>query len=220
MRVALVTACYGAYDPVRSLPEGHGFDDAVLVTDDRDIQVEGWRVHYEPRPEAPRLAAKRPKMMPWLYTDCDAAVWLDASFEVLTPALRGWVVKHLDVNDFVVWTHPEGRVDFADEAAVCLDWPKYRDFDIRGQVGAYLRDGMPRGWGLFACGMIGYRFTSEVKALGVAWLAEQERWSVQDQVSLPYLLWRSGMPFGVWQANEYENPYVRIRWDERPRPQD
>ena len=218
--MALITACYGAYDPVRPLPEWHGFDDAVCVTDDASIVGDGWRVHVEPRGEHPRLAAKRPKMLPWLFTDCDAAVWLDASFEITSPRFHSWALQHLERDDFVVWVHPEGRIDFADEAEICWDWPKYAGYDIRGQVQAYLADGMPRGWGLFACGTLGYRFTPEVKALGAAWYAEQEEWSIQDQVSLPYLLWRTGLPFGHWQGNEYENPYLRLRWDERPRPQD
>jgi hypothetical protein len=34
-------------------------------------------------------------MLPWLFTDCDAAVWLDASFEITSPQFRWWVGKHL-----------------------------------------------------------------------------------------------------------------------------
>ena len=219
MRVALITACYGAYDPVRPLPEWHGFDDAVCVTDTASGIGGGWRVHVEPRDEHPRLAAKRPKMLPWLFTDCDAAVWLDASFEIVSPHWVKWAKDHLEFNDFVVWQHPEGRVDYIDEANVCAHFPKYRDFDIKGQVSDYADKGMPRNWGLFACGTVGWRFTPEARELGERWFGEQLKWSVQDQISLPYLLWDSGRPFGLWQANEYENPFLRLRWDERPNPQ-
>ncbi len=102
MRVALITACYGGYDPVRSIPP-MGFDDAVCVTDVPDGVGDGWRIHVEPSSDHPRLAAKRPKMMPWLFTDCDAAVWIDASFEVSTPEFYPWVLQHLERDDFVVW---------------------------------------------------------------------------------------------------------------------
>lgn len=219
MRVALITACYGAYDPVRSLPAWHGFDDAVCVTDDPSVVGDGWRVHVEPRDEHPRLAAKRPKMMPWLFTDCDAAVWIDASFEIIGRDFRNWSDKHLAFADFIVWRHPENRIDFVDEAQVCMDWPKYRDYDIRAQVNAYVADGMPRNWGLFACGAIAYRFSPVVKKLCSRWYDENVKWSVQDQVSLPYLLWDSGMAFGQWGAYQYKNDYLRLRWDERPNPQ-
>jgi hypothetical protein len=216
MRVALITASYGSYDPVRPLPEWHGFDDAICVTDTASGIGDGWTIHVEQRDEPPRLAAKRAKMMPWLYTDCDAAVWLDASFEIIDRRFSSWTREHLDRDDFVVWQHPEGRACITQEGPVCWDWPKYRDYDMRGQIDHYLRDGMPRMWGLFACGTIGYRFTPRVKALGSRWYEENVRWSVQDQISLPYLLWRSGMPFGIWRENEYDNPYLRLRWDERP----
>jgi len=218
MRVALVTACYGAYDPVRPLPADHGFDDAVLITDDPDLVTDSWRVVYEPRDEHPRLAAKRAKMMPWLYTDCDAAVWLDASFEVMGDMFYKWVVPQLAVNDFMVWSHPEGRYCIGQEAEVSMTLAKYQGSLIREQAESYFADGMPRDWGLFACGTVGYRFNPEVEALGEAWYGEQVKWSVQDQISLPYVLWNAGKRYGVWAGNEYQNPYVQLRWDQRPRP--
>jgi len=215
MRIALITACYGAYDPVRPLPADHGFDDAVLVTDDRSLVTDGWRVHLESSVESPRLASKKAKMMPWLYTDCDAAVWLDASFEVLGSGFAGFARAALERDDFVVWTHPEGRVDITDEARVSMTLKKYQGSRVREQAAFYKEQGFPENWGLFAAGTIGWVFTPTVKRFGSLWLRECHDWSIQDQISLPYLLWREGKPFGVWQSNEYANPYVRLRWDER-----
>jgi hypothetical protein len=220
MRIALITAVYGGYDPIRPLPLVHGFDDAICITDASSHIGNGWRVMVDPRNEHPRLAAKRPKMMPWLFTDCDAAVWLDASFQVVSEELRPWVEAHLTGNDFVVWQHPEGRFDIRDEVDVSLCLPKYEGSRLREQLQSYVDEGMPQHWGLFACGMIGWVFTDTTMAFGERWYEENVRWSVQDQVSLPFLLWDSGMSFGLWQANEYDNPYVRLRWDERPRPRD
>ena len=214
MRIAVVTANFGGYDPLSPAPTG--FDDAVLVTDDRANATEGWRVHLEPTPDDPRLAGKRPKMNPWLYTDCDAAIFMDASIEITHDRLREWVEPVLTAHDLVVWSHPEGRTCLRQEAEVCQDWPKYASYDIRGQVQHYDAEGMPHNWGLFACGLIGWRFTPEAKRFGNLWLREQYDWSIQDQVSLPFLLWREGKPFGVWPANQYQNPFMRIRWDRRP----
>lgn len=217
MRVALITACYGAYDPVRPIPE-MGFDDAILVTDDPEASVQGWRTVVEPSDLHPRLAAKRPKMLPWNYTDCDAAVWLDASFEVVNPKFGAWAREHVETNDLVVWVHPEGRIDIRQEVEVCWFFDKYKDYPLREQLAHYVADGMPELWGLFAGGTVGWRFTDEAKTFGEAWYAENVRWSIQDQVSLPYLLWSRGKTFGVWGANEYENDFLRLRWDERPNP--
>lgn len=221
MRIALVTACFGSYDPIRDLPDDHGFDDAVLVTDDRSFGTDtvsriGWRVHLENSGEFPRLAAKRPKMMPWLYTDCDAAVWLDASFEIIGVGFRDWAEGHLNRSDFVVWQHPEGRVDVSDEARVSMTLKKYEGSRVLEQAQFYKSDGLPDNWGLFAAGTVGYRFTNKAKRFGSLWHSENVKWSIQDQISLPYLLWREGKPFGLWGANEYANPYIQVRWDQRP----
>lgn len=219
MRVALITACYGSYDPIRSLPADHGFDDAVLVTDDRSLVADGWRVHVEPSPDHPRLAAKRAKMLPWMYTDCDAAVWLDASFEVLGSGFAGFARAALEQNDFVVWQHPEGRVDITHEAGISAGMKKYQGSRVVEQAAFYKSQGFPENWGLFAAGTIGWRFTPATKRFGALWLRECTDWSIQDQVSLPYLLWSEGMKFGIWKANEYANPYVSLRWDQRPNPE-
>jgi hypothetical protein len=47
VRVALITASYGDYDPVRDLPEWHGFDEAVCVTDRADLVGDGWSPFVE-----------------------------------------------------------------------------------------------------------------------------------------------------------------------------
>ena len=112
---ALVSAIYGGYDQPHPLPDGHGFADAVLVTDQR-VEVDGWRVVVEDRPGLhPRMAAKAAKCMPWRYTDEPASLWLDGAFEV-APGLAAIVDEHLADADLVAWRHPSGRLDAAQEA--------------------------------------------------------------------------------------------------------
>jgi hypothetical protein len=215
VRVALITGSFGGYDPVRDLPEWHGFDDAVCVTDTASGVGDGWRVHVEPGSDNPRLASKRPKMMPWLFTDCDAAVWMDASFELTGRGFRSWVDGHLERNDFTAWVHPEGRTCIQQEADVCWFFKKYEGEPIRDQARSYFRDGFPRFWGLFAAGALGWVFSPEANGLGNSWYRECEQWSIQDQISLPYLLWSRNMRFGLWRGNEYKNDFLKLHWGER-----
>jgi len=217
MRVALISSVYGAYDPVRPVDPDWGFDDAVLVTDSKSLDSAGWRVHYAPSSDAPRLASKAGKMLPWQFTDCDAALWIDGSIEITDGAgLRKAVEPLLAERDLWVWQHPEGRTDIRQEGPVCWDWPKYRDYPIREQIASYDAQGFPHGWGLFACGVMAWRFTPEAMRLGSLWEEQNRVWSIQDQISLPFLLWREGFRFGTFPAHQYQNPWFRIRWDERP----
>jgi len=200
VRVALLTAIHGGFDSVKPLPAGHGFDDAVLVTDVPDAQVPGWRVLHRPSGLPPRLAAKRPKMLPWEYVDADASVWIDGSYGVDDWMFREAVEAHLAEDDLVVSRHWEDRDDVAAEAEFCWSWPAYKDQPLREQVAHYRAQGLPAPSGLYACGTVARRHTPQQMALGAAWLAECHAWSIQDQLSFPYVCWRAGVTPGTWRV--------------------
>ena len=205
MGLTLITGIFGGFDFLRSLPASHGFDEAICVTDDPTLRAEGWTVITEPKADHPRLAAKRPKMAPWLYTDSGSSVWIDGAFEVRDGRFSQFVREHLTHHDLVVWQHPESRDCLFQEADYCQDWPKYSGDPIREQTAAYRAAGMPEHFGLYAAGTVGMRHTADVKGFGWAWLDECNRWSIQDQISLPFLLWQRQKAFSTWGAHEFHN---------------
>jgi len=207
MAVALVTAVYGGYDSLNPLPDGHGFDVAVCVTDDPNLSADGWTTVVVPSSDVPILAAKRPKMLPFDFVDADVAVWLDANAQIVDPTFRDFCLA--TDGDIVAWTHPEGRTCLFEEVAYCAHWPRYRDFPMVEQADAYRDEGMPERFGLFACGTLVWRRTDAAIGFGEAWLAEQYRWTIQDQVSFPFLLWKMRPTFGVFSADELNNRWLR-----------
>lgn len=211
MTTAIITAIYGGYDYLSELPDGHGFDEAICVTDNPDLQPDTWTIVYKPKPDLhPRLAAKYPKMTPWLYTDADVAVWLDGSAKIIDSGFKQACLDALGEEDIVVWKHPERnqRNCLYDEATYCAGWPKYRDWPIGKQVAHYEDQGMPRGFGLYACGTIVWRKTPQAHEFGLNWLQENLAWSIQDQVSLPYLVWKHKPRLATFPFEEYGNPYL------------
>jgi hypothetical protein len=204
MRLAAVCAIYGGYDLIPPVPEG--VDDAVLIT---DVPVRsGWRNVVEPSGAHPRLAAKRPRCRPDLYTDCDASLWMDGSVHVLDGRFVALVREKLKEHEFVLWDHPEDRDCFLQEARHCYDWPKYRDEPLLEQAQHYLSEGMPEHFGLWATTSIARVHSEKIRALGSAWLDEIKRWTVKDQVSLPYLLWREGITPGTFGIHQLDNDMV------------
>lgn len=207
LSVAVVCSVYGDYDTVVAPPAG--FDDAVLVTD-RTHDVDGWRQVILPAGgRHPRLAAKLPKCRPELFTSCEASVWVDGNIRPTGGDLRGAAEKHLASGDVVAWEHPEDRSCLVEEAAYCHDWPKYVKYPLLEQAAHYVADGMPERWGLYACGLLARRHTSASSAFGVAWLQENDRWSIQDQLSFPYVAWKLGIRPVTWEADYASNPWVR-----------
>lgn len=204
MRLAAVCAIYGGYDLIPPVPEG--FDDCVLVT---DVPVRtGWRnvvLHSEGHP---RLAAKLPRCLPEDFTSCDASVWMDGSAHIRDGRFAALVRRLLAQHELVLWEHPEDRDCLYEEAAHCWDWPKYAAEPLREQVAAYRAAGMPEHFGLWATGCVARRHTPRMRALGEAWLEENRRWSIQDQVSLPFLLWREGIEPGSFGLDQLDNDLV------------
>ncbi len=196
--IALVTAVYGAFDVVQRAPKG--FDDCVLVTDRRHARVgsryRGWRVVHLPRAGTPaRLASKLPRCRPDFFTDCSTSVWIDGSFSVVDGGGLATVARELlTEHDLVLAIHPEsddgwwgaGRKCLYDEAVFSAKMPNYASEPVIEQAEQYLAAGMPRGWGLWANGLPARRHNARTAELGMAWLSEIERWSVQDQISLPF----------------------------------
>lgn len=213
--LALVTAIYGGHDRLRPLPAGHGFDDAVCITDDPTLEADGWRVVLLPSTKPPRLAAKYPRMQPFDFVDTDVAVWLDAAFEVVSQDFKQFCTEAVKGKDLVAWDHPENRQCLYTEAAYCQDWPKYASQPIREQTAHYRGLGMPENFGLWACGTIAWRNTEQAKQFGLAWLEENKQWSIQDQVSFPFLLWKLQPRFGVFPAHEFDNHY--LKWHQHTR---
>jgi len=216
LATVLITALFGFFEPVQPLRPDHGFDDAVCFTDDPDLVAEGWRVVVLPSDQHPRLAAKLPKMLPFDLVKAGVAVWIDAAFQVVSPDFRSFCEDALADHDLVVWEHPDlwHRSDLYQEAEYCQDWPKYKDWPIREQVESYRAEGMPEGFGLWACGAIVWRNNDKARRFGWAWHEENLRWSIQDQVSFPYLVWKLQPNLGVFPAHEFRNPY--LTWQKHP----
>lgn len=211
MGVTLLTAVYGGYDDLAGLPDDHGFDRAVCVTDDPLLQASGWETVVVDRQEDFRLAGKRPKLTPFSFVADDIVVWVDGSVVVTSTAFREYCVASLAGNDLVASDHPENRCCLFEEAAYCQDWPQNRHMPLREQTAFYRAEGMPERYGLWACGVLVWRDTESSREFGGAWLDENVRWSTRDQVSFPYLLWKMRPKFGTFGWHQFDNPHVRHR---------
>jgi hypothetical protein len=182
-----------------------------MITDNPNLDAPGWEVIVEPRGRmSPRLASKLPKLQPWDYDDADVYVWLDGAFTITDTGFRDFCLNALGDNDLTVWAHPDRahRNCLYLEALQCQHWPKYNAYPIADQTAHYKAEGMPGDFGLWACGTIVWRNSAEARDFGRLWLIENMRWSIQDQVSFPYLVWKHRPKLGEFPADEYENPYL------------
>lgn len=229
MRVAIYTAIFGGYDRLKTQPQQTIDCDYFCFTDVKQLSVEGWRqVHVASEPNLhPRMQAKYYKILAhkifpagrldWRYltwkerlrrVQYDAIIWLDGSIQINSRAFVEEFVHSIDQSGWAMFVHPE-RDCIYDEAEVSSSMPKYRDQQLRQQADAYRAEGYPANNGLFACGIIGRDpHSSVVKLVGEDWWRENTRWTYQDQISLPVVLWRRGLCCATVKLNLWDNPWL------------
>lgn len=216
MKICVYTAIFGDYTKLnrpRALSESV---DLICFTEKtRGIGL-GWELRLR-RPvfAHPRMDSKWFRMNSDLVLpEYDVTIWVDASFQLGdVDKFVEFCLDGMKLYPTAMFLHPE-RTDIYTEAAASMEvWRnKYADEPLMEQVEIYRRQGLPDNHKLWAGGIqIRDNRSPTVADLNRRWFAECVRWSTQDQLSLPYVLWRLGhtsliapLSGSVYQGPHYE----------------
>lgn len=230
MRICIYSAIFGGFDDLKPpLPQSLDCDFLCFTDSSALPRGEGWQVIRSRRRPAlhPRLRAKYFKLMShlvfphgrlaWRYAPLaasldrrqryDAVIWIDGSVQIKSPRFAEELVAHVGVSDWAMFVHPD-RGCINDEAELSLTMAKYRGLPIRARIEAYRREGYPAKAGLSATGIIARRAASpKLATINAAWWVENCRWTYQDQLSLPVVLWRLGAGCDPIRHNLWSNDW-------------
>jgi hypothetical protein len=173
-----------------------------------------------PRPLAvtPRMQSKAYKMLGWDYApNADAIIWLDAAYRIKSDGFVRWMLARLGAADACFMPHPDRQTlrqeaDFMATSMAAGDrylLTRYRGEPFREQVAHYLADPTfdPTAR-LISAGCFIYRPTWRVTAMMRSWLAECVRWTLQDQLSLPYVLYAAGISPTWLDSGVFDCPHL------------
>ena len=213
MRVAVVTAVVGNYDYLGE----HVFEadvDYFFFTDGQSYPLQRrWMVEHLPDLSHlhPRRAAKLPKLNPHYFSvlhNYDVVVWIDGDMQIKSPFFTSELLSHMD-SAILLSPHFDGRHCAYGEATIRP--MKYASEPLDAQVAFYESQGFPRDFGLYEGGVIARRMDdAQVRALGERWMLENLLWSYQDQVSLPYCLWETGVKPSVLPTSFRDFDWLHI----------
>lgn len=209
-RIAVYTAIAGGYDELKDHPFIPGCD--FIAFSDRLTQHPAWQIRGIPDQPGvhPRMVAKWYKLMPHLaLPEYDLTLWIDGSHQIANPHFLEEAIFQLGDSEMALYRHPD-RDCIYDEADLSVTLRKYQDQPIREQVEHYLSEGHPPHWGLWACGTLLRRRTGLIAALMTAWWDEINRWSYQDQISLPVVLRESGFRPRVFDHHQRSGTWTVI----------
>lgn len=172
----------------------------------------------------PRLKGKIPKMLEWMNVDADYYVWVDYPIEIITNEFYK-IVEELEGFDMGLFNHRERNsiveeLEFMEnEANNNNDYitSRYNNEPIREQVENYLKDFNFNDNKLFNMGFFIYskNVVNNVEFnIMKDWFFHNTIYSIQDQISFPYLLSKHKIKYKVFEfGNVYDNPYTIFNWD-------
>ena len=203
--VANISAIIGGIDePTKTLPNTFLYTDPI----------------YPNKSFHPRLRAKYFKMCSHhLHPEYKAYIWFDGTF-TLKPGFVEWAIDKLGEADCAFFSHVD-RTNIVEELEHVVDGirendeyiiTRYGDDPMTEQVETYLKE-MPLNSGLYQGGLFIRRNTPKVNAAFDHWYIENTKWSVQDQLSLPYIIWKHGLTVNTIDSSLLlEGPYHEYNW--------
>lgn len=210
VNAVLYSALYGHYFDRLPPVYGQGVD-CVCFTDDPALDAPGWDVRVVERTEAtPRLRAKWFKLNPHLaLPEYDASIWIDAGWMVRSSRFAREALGYLDGRPAVFFPH-RWHKNIRQELAASTH-PKMRAYPLAEQVNSYLAEGMPEDMPIMECTSLVRRHNDPALVdLANCWWEENLKWSECDQLSLPFVLWKTQAPYGVFPFDLSGQPWFRL----------
>lgn len=225
MKLLVYTCVVGGYDRVFPPVKAEPGVDYVIVSDDASIEVEGWRtVAVDASDHATaRAHNRRFKMLGHeILSGYDFSIYVDGNIRILGP-LSPLVARFIDSGAALgVYPHPT-RSKVAEEVSACVAARKSAFPEkLEAEYAEYVADGFPDIGGLVEGGILLKNHAHP--ALGNAmrlWWSLFERSGSRDQISLPYVIWKTNLSchyelLSFREANPYFGLYPHAKGKDVP----
>lgn len=215
IKVLVTTACFSSGLHSKWVDQK---SDKYKITFNRiDDYTESARV----KAMAPRLRGKVSKMVIWEdHPGYDYYIWADSRFSIVNENAIEKLVDQCVGVDACFFKHT-GRNSVRQEADFVLSLmadgnqyllDRYYGERMEEQVEHYFKDTTWNDNKLFECGIFVYSksvIENTDYNLMKEWFYQNCIWSVQDQLSLPYLIHKFNISYKVLPGNVYENEYFK-----------
>jgi hypothetical protein len=185
-------------------------------SDHTGLWSDGWEIRkpaHPPEIQRPDLINRYHKFFAHkLFPEADYSIYVDANIQIIGDL--GTLVDKLRSSGAILGAarHPE-RDSYGDEIGVCLRARKFRGDDALralAQKSYYDAAGVPRG--LLAAGLlVRHHGSPQLDRAMELWWSQVSTYTARDQISLPYVLWKTALPHTVYDFNILrDNPYTTI----------
>lgn len=192
-RVCVYTTLFGDIDdliPVLNPAEGVDY----LCFTDRPRKAVGWtQIVVDPQMGDNNLNAKVFKVLPHKYLqDYEYSMFVDAN-TVFLGRVNELIGMCMLGGDFVMWQHPL-RDDPYVEVNAIIAHRRHAPEGVLEQMEHYAAEGLPTRTAMFEASFIWRKHMApDVVAFMEKWWHEIDQFSKRDQLSLAYLVWKTGV---------------------------
>jgi hypothetical protein len=170
----------------------------------------------------PRLKAKIPKMLEWMNTEADWYIWMDSSIRLNDGIdLPKAVMQRSQGKPLCLFRH-SAHSSIQQEAQVVQQamlqgltyhLNRYSGEPLASQVENYLSDQSFKDNKLFE--MTFFAYHRSAAPLMQEWFMHNCLWSIEDQISFPYVLHKSGLEYSCFEGSVCKNEYFTWDWQAR-----
>jgi hypothetical protein len=173
----------------------------------------------------PRLKGKIPKMLDWMYDAiADYYIWIDAPFEIVSQDFIQNTLNAIGDNDMCLCKHNSNRSSIQQELVYVKQemqsnntylTSRYSGEDMDRQVSIYLQDKSFIDNNLFEMGFFIYSkklVENKNYNLMTDWFFHNCLYSIQDQLSIPYLLHKHNVKYTTFNFNVFNNPDLKYKF--------
>lgn len=225
-QIAVYTAIFGEYDKLHEpvvVPEGVDF---VCFTD-VPLQSTVWQVRtVAAAHQDPTRNARMYKVLPHRYLGSyEASIWVDGNIKIRGDVGQ-FAEKYLNKHDMVVYDHahakhrdreksPNPRHSVFEELEALLELARrgrVKDDPelMRQQIDRYKVEGYKEGKVALTNTLLRRHNQPLVKEAMELWWTEIKNGSKRDQLSFPYILWKTGLQVHWIEDNARENEYFIV----------
>jgi hypothetical protein len=168
----------------------------------------------------PRTKGKIPKMLEWMNVDADYYIWMDHHFNIISEDFLSKMMEYIGDFDICVHNHSQ-RTKIKDECEFVYHYlqenhqnftQKYDGELMHEQTNYYLRDTNFIDEKLFEMGFFIYSKKLVMNRnynLLTDWFLHNCMWSIEDQISFPYMLYQHKTNYTTFPFGVLNNPYAQ-----------
>lgn len=207
-RSLVYTSVFRGYDkvfPPRILEDGL---DYVIVTDDPELRVAGWKTMVvDPQRIRSQGANRYYKMLAHrVLPGYDYSLYVDGNIRLLgrtSEVLSKFKASRAALG---LYRHPS-RSSVAEEIKACVAGLKIAASELaQEEFAAYVEDGFADDVGLVETGIVYKNHSHAALDSAMAlWWSLYDRYGTRDQISLPYVQWKTRVPC-VFQTGSFRDP--------------